>query len=314
MVVADAHPHDHDVGTLAGAARRALWLALGLNGALLAVEIVGGIAFGSLALLADAAHMFSDVVALGIALAAQTLVTRAGSARHTYGLRRAEALGAQASATVLLVVAAWVFVEAARRIDTPEVVDGVGVISVAVVGLAVNVVSAWLLARVRGRDLNLRGAFLHMVGDAASSVGVIAAGVAVVAFGATRADPIASILVGALVVVSGLHLLRDTTNVLLEGAPRGLDIAAVEAALATQPGVTAVHHLHVWELASDLPALSVHVVLEGEPNLHDAQAEGDRMKVMLAERFGIEHVTLELECHDCASPPDGDHRDATAAR
>jgi cobalt-zinc-cadmium efflux system protein len=116
------------------------------------------------------------------------------------------------------------------------------------------------------------------------------------------------------VVVAVARLLRDTTNVLLEGAPRGLDVGAVEAALGAAPGVTAVHHLHVWELASDLPALSVHVVLEGAPSLHDAQARGDRLKAMLAERFGIEHATLELECHDCAGPSGGDHRRATTAR
>jgi cobalt-zinc-cadmium efflux system protein len=301
-----AHAHDHGPGTDRG--RTALWWALALNGVLLAAELVGGFLFDSLALLADAAHAVTDVVALAIALTAQSLVRRAGSARHTYGLRRAEALGAQASSLLLLGAAVWVFVEAGRRLATPEPVDGGGVVAVAGVALAVNLISAGLLARVRGRDLNLRGAFLHMTADAAASLGAVAAGVAVLAFDAPRADSIASILVGVLVVVSAWRLLRDTTNVLLEGAPRGVDVGAIETALADEPGVSEVHHLHVWELASDMPALSVHVVLEGEPTLHDAQAAGDGLKAMLADRFGIEHATLELECHDCATPSGVAHR------
>jgi cobalt-zinc-cadmium efflux system protein len=309
-----AHDHDHDLSAVGERARAALWWALGLNGLLLAAEVVGGFVFDSLALLADAAHAVTDVVALTIALIAQLLVTRAGSARHTYGLRRAEALGAQASSLLLLAAAVWVFVEAGQRLDSPEPVDGAGVVAVASVALAVNVVSAALLARVRGRSLNLRGAFLHMAADAAASLGAVIAGVAVLVFDEPRADSVASILVGVLVVVSAWRLLRDTTNVLLEGAPRGLDVDAIESALAMQPGVTEVHHLHVWEVASDMPALSVHVVLDGEPTLHDAQSAGDQLKVMLAERFGIEHATLELECHDCAAPSGIAHGSTSAPR
>lgn len=296
--------HDHHVGVPTGSerARGVLWLALALNAALLAGEIAGGIAFGSLALLADAAHQASDVAALGVALVAQALVTRSGSARHTYGLRRSEALGAQVNAVLLLGVAIWVFVEAGQRLGRDETIEGAGVVALATVALCVNLGSAVLLARVRGRDLNLRGAFLHMSADAAGSAGALAAGVAVLAFDATRVDAIASILIGLLVVWSAWRLLRDTTNVLLEGAPRGLDLHALESALAAAPGVAAVHHLHVWEVGSDMPALSVHVVLHGEPTLHDAQAHGLRLKAMLAERFGIEHATLELECHDCDEP------------
>ncbi len=285
-----------------------LWLALALNAALLVGEVAGGLAFGSLALLADAAHQASDVAALGVALVAQRLSTRSGSARHTYGLRRAEALGAQLNALLLLGAAAWIFVEAAHRLDAPEAVDGAGVVALASVALAVNVGCAVLLVRVRGRNLNLRGAFVHMVADAAGSVGAVASGVAVLAFGADRVDAAASILIGVLVVGAGARLLADTTHVLLEGAPRGLDPETIEAALAAEPGVRAVHHLHVWELASDAPALSVHLVLEGEPTLHDAQARGEGLKAMLETRFGIEHATLELECHDCGVAAHGDVR------
>jgi cobalt-zinc-cadmium efflux system protein len=278
-----------------------------LNVTLLVVEVVAGLAFSSLALLADGAHQATDVVALGIALGAQVLMRKPGSTRHTYGLLRAEAVGAQVNAFLLIGASVWVLVEAVQRIGNPEKVDGVGVLVVATIAFAVNAGSAVVLARGRAHDLNMRAAWLHMAADAAGSVAAAAAGVAIVAFGAEGADPIASIVIAVLVVGGAWRLLRDTTNVLLEGAPRGLDIAAVEAALVEAPHVEAVHHLHVWELGTDLPALSVHVVLDGEPSLHDAQAQGNRLKEMLADRFGIEHATLELECHDCESATSGLH-------
>lgn len=143
-----------------------------------------------------------------------------------------------------------------------------------------------------------------MASDAAGSVAAIGAGAAVVAFGADRADPIASIVVAVLVVAAAGRLLGDATHVLLEGAPRGLDPDEISAALAGQHGVDAVHHVHVWDLASDTPALSAHVVLSDEPSLHDAQQRGDALKALLAERFGIAHATLELECHGCDRPDD----------
>jgi len=288
-------------------ARRALWLALLLNAALLGGEIVGGLAFKSLALLADAAHQGSDVVALGVAIVAQMLVTRPGSARHTYGLRRAEALGAQANGVLLVAAAIWIVVEAVGRFGSPEAVDGAGVIAVASAALVINVGSALLVAGVRSRDLNLRGVFLHMSADAAGSIGALVAGAAVLAFDETAVDPAASILIGVLVVVSAWGLLRDTVNVLLEAAPRDLDLAEIEVALIAAPHVEAVHHLHVWELGSDARALSVHVVLDNEPSLHDAQSEGAVLKALLASRFGIEHATVELECHDCQSAAGARH-------
>jgi cobalt-zinc-cadmium efflux system protein len=232
---------------------------------------------------------------------AQTLVTRPGSARHTYGLRRAEALGAQANAVLLLAAAVWVFIEAGQRLGSTPAVDGGGVELLAGGALVANLASAALLVRARRTDLNLRAAFLHMTADAGGSIAAMVAGLAVLAFDAREVDPAASIVIALLVIAAAWGLLRDTTNVLLEGAPRGLDLPAIEGALAATPGVAAVHHLHVWELASDLPALSVHIVLDGEPTLHDAQAQGERLRGMLASRFGIEHATLELECHDCES-------------
>ena len=285
--------------------RQALWIALIANAAFLVVEFVGGLAFRSLALLADAAHMVSDVAGLAIALLAQGLVDRPATARHSYGLQRAEVLGAQANGLALLAGAAWIIYEAVRRIGTPHDVVGGGLLVVAVLGLLVNLGSAVMLARAQGHSLNMRGAFVHMVVDAAGSVAAIIAGIAVLGWGANWVDPVASIVVAAFVLVSAWGLLRDTAQVLLEATPRGMDARAVEIALADDEEVEAVHHLHLWNLASDVPALSAHVILHGEPSLHEAQASGDRLKVMLGERFGITHATLELECHPCDPVDDG---------
>lgn len=294
--MASGETHTHSSVNLA---RRALWIALVANAGFMVVELAGGFAFRSLALLADALHMGSDVAGLAVALVAQSLMTRPASVRHTFGLQRAEVLGAQTNGLILLATSGWIFYEAFQRIGSPEAVNGVGVVVVAAIGLGVNLASAVVLGRAQGHSLNMRGAFLHMAVDAAGSVGAIFAGLAVVVAGADWIDPIMSILIGLLVLWSAWSLLRATTQVLLEGAPRDVDVEAVEAALAAAPNVEAVHHLHVWDIASTTPALSAHLVFRDEPTLHDAQERGGRIKVMLAERFGIGHATLELECHQC---------------
>lgn len=298
--------HSHDHGSLRGAQRQALVVSLLLNGGFLVAEVVGGLVFRSLALLADAAHMASDVVGLVIALVAQQLLARPATARHSYGLQRAEVLGAQANAVTLLAVAAWIVFAAVQRLGEPVEVIGGGLVVVAVLGLAINLGSAVLLARARGGSLNMHGAFVHMAVDAAASVGAVGAGLAVVLWDANWVDPAMSVVIALLVVWSAWGLLRATAHVLLEGAPFGIDPAEVEAAVAADEAVEAVHHLHLWNLASDVPALSAHVVVKGEEvSLHDAQRTGDRLKALLDERFGVEHATLELECHVCDDPEGG---------
>jgi cobalt-zinc-cadmium efflux system protein len=308
-----AHHHGHADGA-SGAARdtppdqvrarsRALWIALGANGGFLVVQVLAGIAFGSLALIADSAHMASDVMALVVALIAQRLVLRPPSVRHTYGMLRAEVVAAQLNAVVLIAVSAWVIYEAIERFSSPSDVDALGVIVVGALGLLVNAVSAWVIRRASGSNLNMRGAFLHLASDAAGSLGVVIAGVVIAATGEDWVDPLTSILITVLVLVATVQLLRDATRVLLEGAPQGLDVDAVERSLADAPEVQAVHHLHVWSIGSETPALSAHVVLAGAQTLHDAQVIGDRLKQTLAAEFGIEHATLELECHDCDTEP-----------
>jgi cobalt-zinc-cadmium efflux system protein len=282
-----------------------LLIAIVINGAYLVVEIAGGVIFNSLALLADAGHMLSDVGALAIALIAHRLMARPATARHTYGLQRAEVVGGFFSAVSLTIVVVWIVVEALGRLRHPEDVAGGGLLAVAGIGLIVNVLSAAMLARSKGSSLNMQAAFLHMAADAAGSVAVIVAAMGVIIWGVTWVDPVASILIGALILWAAAKVIKNTLHVLLEGSPRGMDAEEVERSMRQFEGVDGVHHLHLWNLASDVPALSAHVVLEGEVDLHDAQQRGDRIKTMLAQRFGIEHATLELECHACEPQTQG---------
>jgi cobalt-zinc-cadmium efflux system protein len=284
---------------------RALVIALVANGTFLVVELVGAVVFDSLALLADGAHMVSDVVALSIALIAQRLMRRPATARHTFGLQRAEVIGAQANAVLLFAASAWIVFEAVQRIGTPQDVEGTGLLIVAAAGLVVNLVSAVALERHAGHSLNMRGAVLHMTLDAAGSGAALVAGIGIVIWDARLLDPVASIAITVLVLWSAWGLLRDATHVLMEGTPRGLDTAEIERFIAEDPAVEGIHHVHVWNIASDMPALSAHLVISGEQTtLHEAQIEGDRIRARVLERFGIEHTTLELECHACEPDPD----------
>ena len=279
--------------------RRALVIALVANAAFLSAEVVGGLAFGSLALFADAVHMISDVVALAMAYAALRLAQRPPTERHTYGFGRTEVLVAEVNALLLFAGAVAVGVEAIRRLEAPESIDGVAVAVIGGLGLAVNFGSALVVHRTAGRNLNMRAAVWHLGADAAGSLVVVIAGVGSALFDVERLDPIASLVISALVVVAAWRVMRGATRVLLEAVPEGLDGGSVRAALRAQPGVEAVHHLHVWTTGSEHAALSAHVVLGDTMTLHDAQVRAGELKQMLAERFGIEHATLEVECHDC---------------
>jgi cobalt-zinc-cadmium efflux system protein len=278
--------------------RSALGLVLAANAALMLGELASAVAFHSLALVADAVHRLSDVSGLIIALVALRLIERPATGRHSFGLQRAEVLAAQANSLILLGASGWVLYEAVRRMIHPVHVSGGGLLLVASLGLVVSLTSAWVLRRRRADSLNMRAAFLHMAADAAGSLGAMIAGAVILVADVHRADPAASMLISAFVILAGWRLLRDTAHVLLEGVPRGLDLEAVDLALRRAEGVRSVHHLHVWNLASDVPALSAHVVLADALSMHDAQIQGEALKTVLAERFGIEHATLELECHE----------------
>lgn len=304
--VACVHAHHHaDAEASPAARRRALTFALVANAALFVGQLVAALLFGSLALLADSAHLATDVVALTLAMVALRLGARPASARTTYGWERAEVLAALFNAVLLVAASGWIVWEAVHRFSSPERIDGPGVAIVGAIGLLVNVASAVAIARVRGQNLNLRGAFLHLASDALGSFGVVVAGVTVVVTDAQWIDPAISLAITALVLAATWSLVRDATSVLLEQAPRGVDVNAIEAALRSEPEVEAVHHIHVWSLGAESAALSAHVVLHGEPSLHDAQLVGNRLRTMVQDRFGTAHATIELECHDCADTVHG---------
>lgn len=304
MSVSHDHHHPYRVGGRVDARagqRRVLRVVLAANLATLVAEVVGGVVFGSLALLADAAHLLADVGGLAIALIAHGLMDRPPSDRHSFGLQRAEVLGAQANGVLLVASSGWIVYEALRRVGEPVDISGPGLLTVATIGLGVNLASAVALARVAGRSLNMRGALTHMIADAAGSGAAIVAGIAVVTASLTWVDGAASVAIAVLVLWAAWRLLRDAAHVVLEGTPVGLDLDEIRDAMVEAHGVTGVHHVHMWSLASDVPALSAHLVVEGDIDLHEAQARGDQVRSMLQERFGVSHTTLELECHDCES-------------
>jgi cobalt-zinc-cadmium efflux system protein len=276
--------------------RRALLVALIANAVLLAVEAAGGLVFGSLVLLADAGHLLADVGALGVSAAAVVLARRRPTARHTFGFERAEVLAAQVNALLLVAVMAFIVQDALRRLASPPPVRASGMLAVAITALVVNGGSSIMLARAAGRSLNMRAAYLHLAVDAAGSLTAIAAAAVILGWGLRAADPVAALVTAALAAGAVWALVRDTTHVLMEGAPWGLDPLKVEGVLREHGHVVGVHHLHLWSLASDVPALSAHVVLAGDPTVADAQRCAAALRAALAERFGIVNVTLELEC------------------
>jgi cobalt-zinc-cadmium efflux system protein len=286
------HAHGH-----ARTARHVGW-SIVLTLAFVAGEAVAGLFANSLALLADAGHNFADALALGLSLYALWMARRPADAQRTFGYHRVGILAALVNAVSLVVIALVIFWEAAQRLRAPEPADSGIMIVTAVAALLVNgVISVWLHRDAR-HDLNVRSAYLHMLGDAGSAVGVLAAGAVVAATGSRVADPIASFLIGALILWSSWSILTEAVNVLLEGAPRDLDMAAVEQALGGVPGVQNAHHLHVWTVASGLVACSCHIVV-AEQSIRSGQQVLRAVTDMLHERFGIAHTTVQVEVEGC---------------
>jgi cobalt-zinc-cadmium efflux system protein len=251
--------------------------------------------------------MATDVVALAVAFAALRIAERPPTERHTFGFGRTEVLVAQGNGFLLFAGAVVVIVEAVRRFGSAHEVSAGGVLVVGAIGLIVNVASAAALFRHAHDNINMRGAFWHLFSDAVGSIGVIVAGAGVALFSADWLDPAVSIAISLLVIAAAGQLLRDSGRVLLETVPRDLDVNAVRNALASEAGVEAVHHLHLWTAGSEQAALSAHVVLSGPLSLHDAQLRAGELKQMLADAFGIEHSTLEVECHACLDDEAHEH-------
>jgi cobalt-zinc-cadmium efflux system protein len=285
------HDHVHGHGSAADD-RRALTGALVLILGFMAAELAAGIVAGSLALLADAGHMISDAAALAFALFAAAMATRPARGRWTFGFRRLEILAAQANGLTLLLVGIWILFEAIRRLVSPGDVEGGIVLVVALVGIVVNLAATALLSRASRESLNVRGAFLHVATDLVAFVGTAIAGGIVLATGWDRADPIASLVVCGLMFWASYGLLRDSTRVFLEMAPREIDPDDVGRAIVAVPQVVETHDLHVWTVTSGFPALSAHVLVDPGADCHAVRRS---IEALLRERFELEHTTLQVD-------------------
>ena len=294
-----SHGHDHHHGhgghshaVSADADRRKLAIALGLILGLMMLEIVVGLIADSLALVSDAAHMLTDAVAIGLSLWAASLATRPARGAMTYGYRRAEILAAQFNGATLLTLAVLIVIEAVRRLITPPTVEAKLILAVAVVGVIVNLVATWVLARANRQSLNVEGSFQHIVTDLYAFIGTGIAAIAILVTGFQRADPIASLFVAALMLRASYGLLKASGRIFLEAAPEGMDVEEIGTALAGHPGVVEGHDLHVWEVTSGVPSLSAHVLVESDADCHGIR---EQLEGVIDERFGIHHTTLQVE-------------------
>ncbi|OHE83331.1 MAG: cation diffusion facilitator family transporter [Lysobacterales bacterium RIFOXYA1_FULL_69_10] len=287
--------HDHGTGDIRH--EKPLWWALGLTATFLVAEVVGGVLTNSLALLSDAAHMGTDVIALSIALVAVRLARRPPDAKRTYGYARMEAIGAMINGGLLFLVAGYILWEAVRRFQQPPEVAPTGMMVVASLGLVVNLISMRLLKAGSGESLNVKGAYLEVWADMLGSVGVLAGAVIIMFTGYQIVDPIIAVLIGLWVLPRTWTLLREAGQILMQGVPAGLDLEAVRSALLEHPGVAEIHDLHAWALGSKEPVLTVHVVA------NDTASAGDKFRVelvsMLEERFKIKHATVQIEAARC---------------
>ncbi|WP_096182879.1 cation diffusion facilitator family transporter [Effusibacillus lacus] len=302
----DHHHHHHGFGhhRHGGDDKRSLTIALTITSIILVAEVIGGFITNSLALLSDAAHMFSDVAALGLSLLALWFAAKPATMERTFGFYRAEVLAALLNGITLIVVSLFIFWEAYERFLHPPQVQSGLMITVATIGLAANLVSAWVLSRGdrHHHNLNVRGAFLHVLGDALGSAGAIAAGVIMLVTGWYYADPIISVMIGLLVLISSYRLLRDTVHVLLEGTPTHIDLRKVKQTMSCVAGVQQVHDLHVWTVSSGFISMSGHVVIDKE---RDSQAVLHELGAVLREKFGLAHTTIQIETENLH--PEKDH-------
>ncbi len=269
-----------------------MWIALAINVALLVAEAVGGVLTGSLAVLADAGHVLSDVGAIVLALIAARLATLPAAGRRTFGYQRSEVLAALVNGVLLVVVGVVVAVEAVGRLGEPPSISGGGVLALGLFGLAGNVLATVVLARGQREDINLEGVLRHSAADALGSLAVVVAGAVVLAGGSAIVDPIVSLLISALILASSWRLIKEPFDVLMEAAPAGIDVEGVGAAICAEEGVRSVHDLHVWTVTAGFGAIAAHVVVAPDT---DRDLIRRRLELTLAERYGIEHTTLQME-------------------
>ncbi|MFD0902643.1 cation diffusion facilitator family transporter [Actinomadura sediminis] len=286
------HGHGHGHGISASADRRLLGGALALILGYMSVEVVIGFVAGSLALITDAAHMMTDAFAIALALVAMRIAARPPKGGYTYGLRRSEILSAQLNGLTLILLTVYFVYEGVHRLIDPPEVDGRFVFFTALAGVVVNVIATWLISKANRSSLNVEGAFQHILNDLFAFIATAIAGLLVWTAGFARADAIASLVVAALMLKAGYGLLRDAGRVLMEAAPAGIDPAELGARLARRPCVEEVHDLHVWEVSSGYPALSAHVLVDGEGDCHAVRRD---LQEVLRAWYGITHTTLEVD-------------------
>jgi len=316
MTSADSHDHraaghvhgGHSHAPGAGSDKRYLLIALVLLAAFMLGEVIAAVISGSLALLSDSGHMLSDVGAIAGALWAIRLAARPAAGSWTFGWKRAEILSAAANGITLLVVSGIIAVEAITRLIHPPSVDGGPVVAVAVVGMVVNIAAAWVLARANRSSLNVQGAYRHVLTDLYGFIGTVIAGIIILATGLTRADAIASLIVVGLMLKAAWDLLRDSGRILLEAAPKTMNLDEVRTHLLATEHVHDLHDLHAWTVTSDLPALSAHIVID-DSCFNDGHAPRllDTLQVCLAGHFDVEHSTFQLEAAAHAGHETGTH-------
>jgi cobalt-zinc-cadmium efflux system protein len=266
-------------------------IVLAINAAMLAAGVIGGIAFNSLALLADAGHVLSDIAAIGLALFAAWMAARPSSPQRTFGFRRGEILAALFNGFTLVVIAVLVFIAAIGRLSDPPDVAGAGVLVIGFASLIGNGIATLVLVGGDRDNLNLEGVLRHTAVDALGALGVIVAGLIVITTGWDQADPIVSMLIALLILMSSWRLLREPFNVLMESAPEGVDVQEVGSAMCAVPGVREVHDLHVWTVTSGFPALAAHIRTEPTESADEVR---ERLEAVLHERFGLDHTTLQV--------------------
>lgn len=266
--------------------------AAAINAGMFAVGVVGGILTGSLALLADAGHVLSDIAAIGLAVLAARIATRAAGPRRTFGYQRTEVIAALVNGLTLVAIAIAIVVGAIDRFSDPPSVDGLGVVVLGVVSLAGNALATWVLARGERQDLNLEAVLRHSAADALGALGVVISGAVILSTGWREIDPLIAIAIAVLILASSIRVVREPFDVLMEAAPAGVDADAVARAMGTVGGVCGVHELHVWSVTPGFDALAAHVVVERE---HDRDAVRRELEFLLRDRYAIEHTTLQME-------------------
>jgi cobalt-zinc-cadmium efflux system protein len=287
--------HDHAM-TATGAHRKRLLIVLVISCAVLIAEVIGGLIAGSLALLADAGHVLTDMTGLVLALIAASLATRAATEKRTFGLQRAEVLAALGNALLLVGVAVWVLIMAVSRLRSPTEIDSGLMLGVAILGTIANLIGLLVLRPAQSKSLNMRGAYLEVFGDLVGSLAVIVAAVLILITGSTIFDPIASLAIVVLIIPRAWSLLREVVDVLLEATPRGVDLAEVRDHIKRVGGVVDVHDLHAWTITSGVPVLSAHVIVDNACISEGRSGEVlDRLGECLGGHFDVSHCTFQLE-------------------